>query len=204
VRYIYYNTIDSTQKFLVERIKNSSLKPPVCVWSEHQTGGIGSRGNGWYGVRGNLFFSFAVNLCEYSFVPLQSISIYFGWLFKKTLNSFNSRVLMKWPNDLYIVDQQPLKIGGVMSNVLKETLICGIGLNTVFKPEGFGRLDIDIKNDKILKSFFTLIEKKPSWESVIGEFKEEFEKTKGIFNINGVLLDDGSLEKNQKRIYSRR
>jgi BirA family biotin operon repressor/biotin-[acetyl-CoA-carboxylase] ligase len=60
LRYIYFDKIDSTQKYLVEKIKLKELSPPICIWSEYQTNGIGSRGNSWIGKKGNLFFSFAV------------------------------------------------------------------------------------------------------------------------------------------------
>jgi BirA family biotin operon repressor/biotin-[acetyl-CoA-carboxylase] ligase len=65
-------------------------------------------------------------------------------------------------------------------------------------------LDIEIKNDKILKRFFSNIEKRISWNSVINEFNPEFEKYKRLFFIDAILAEDGSLQNNEKRIYSKR
>jgi len=198
MKFIYLKEIDSTQKYLVQNIDKFSL--PVCVWTQKQTQGIGSRGNSWIGEEGNLFFSFAYEKDEFDFVPMQSLSIYFGWIFKKTLNSLGSKAIMKWPNDIYLNK----KIGGVITQITKNRLICGIGLNTQKKVDEFDCLDIKIKNDKILKVYFETLSKKPSWQSVIEEFKQEFIATKERFNIDGELQEDGSILKNQKRVYSGR
>jgi len=198
MKFIYLKEIDSTQKYLVQNIDKFLL--PVCVWTQKQTQGIGSRGNSWIGEEGNLFFSFAYEKDEFDFVPMQSLSIYFGWIFKKTLNSLGSKAIMKWPNDIYLNK----KIGGVITQITKNRLICGIGLNTQKKVDEFDCLDIKIKNDKILKVYFETLSKKPSWQSVIEEFKQEFIATKERFNIDGELQEDGSILKNQKRVYSGR
>ena len=102
MNYIYFNEIDSTQKYLLKNYKNLNL--PVCVWSENQTNGIGSKNNKWEGKRGNLFFSFAYPLDFFKNIPMQSFSIYFGWIIKKVLNSYGSKVVLKWPNDIYILE----------------------------------------------------------------------------------------------------
>ncbi len=197
MKFLYFKEIDSTQKYLLENLKE--LDAPLCVWSECQKNGIGSRGNKWIGKCGNLFFSFVDFLENYKDVPIQSLSIYFGWIMKKTLNDFGSEVVLKWPNDLYLNK----KIGGVLTNIKKDKVICGIGINTKFAPKEFERLDIEIKNDKILKAFFKNLEK-ISFKEAIKEYKQEFELTKKKFNINGILCDDGAILKNRKKVYSKR
>jgi len=202
---LYYEKITSTQKVLIEKIKKNEISLPIVIWSECQIDGIGSRGKRWIGKKGNLFFSFAYKKDEFSFVPIESLSIYFGWIFKKTLNELGSKCIMKWPNDIYLIDNHPLKIGGVITTIVKNSIVCGIGLNTKFAPNNtFGCLDIKIKNDKILKSFFSNLEKRYNFKEIIYEFKEEFEKYKSLFLIDGSLAEDGSLIINKKRVYSKR
>jgi BirA family biotin operon repressor/biotin-[acetyl-CoA-carboxylase] ligase len=196
---VYLKEIDSTQLYLIEALKTTTLKAPICVWSDYQTNGIGSRGNRWIGKRGNLFFSFAIDK-DLIDAPIQSLSIYFGFLVKKALNNLGSEVVLKWPNDLYLKK----KVGGVITQVVGNLVVCGIGINTKFAPDGFDSLDIDVKNDTILDGFFDLLDKRVSWREVLKEYKEEFELTKSSFNIDAVLLDDGSLEKEGKRIFSKR
>jgi BirA family biotin operon repressor/biotin-[acetyl-CoA-carboxylase] ligase len=203
MNYIYFNEIDSTQKYLLKNYKNLNL--PVCVWSENQTNGIGSKNNKWEGKRGNLFFSFAYPLDFFKNIPMQSFSIYFGWIIKKVLNSYGSKVVLKWPNDIYILEYGVKKVGGVITNIRKNILICGIGLNTKYSPsDNFGSLDIEIKNDTILLNFFTFLNNRMAWEKVFMEYKKEFLITKKIFNIEGELINDGSLKINQKRVFSKR
>jgi BirA family biotin operon repressor/biotin-[acetyl-CoA-carboxylase] ligase len=197
---IYLNEIDSTQLYLIKLLKSRKIKPPVCIWSENQTNGIGSRGRKWIGEKGNLFFSFAYDINEFNFLPPQSLSIYFGFLFKKTLNNLGSKALLKWPNDIYLNK----KIGGVITQIIDDYFVCGIGLNTKIATDGFESLDIEIKNDKILKDYFLFLEKKPSWDEIIEEYKKEFNLTKKRFNIIGKLLDDGSILQNNKKVYSKR
>ncbi|NPA12278.1 MAG: biotin--[acetyl-CoA-carboxylase] ligase [Epsilonproteobacteria bacterium] len=198
VKTIYFETIDSTQKYLIEQIKSNSLKPPVCVWSENQTAGVGSRGNSWQNQKGNLFFSFAITPPSF---PIQSVSIYYAFIIKEVLNSYGADIIIKWPNDLY--DKKSLKkVGGVMSSVLKEAVVVGIGVNTKKSPKKeFGGLDIGIKNDKILQRFF---QTDMAFEEVIKRYKQEFEKTKALFGLSGSIAKDGALVQNNKRIYSRR
>jgi len=193
---IYLDKVDSTQKFFIKNLSKFNL--PSLVWSEYQTDGIGSRGNKWIGKRGNLFFTFGDFISNYKDVPLHSFSIYFGFLFKKVLNELGSKALMKWPNDIYLNGK---KIGGVLTQVKGDVLICGIGLNR-FEVSGFGKLDIDVKNDKILLAFLKRLDSGVLFKDVMDEFKEEFEKYKGVFGIEGELSWDGSIVKNQKKVYS--
>ena len=73
-----FKTLPSTQKYLVEAIKNGSLKAPVSVLTLEQNAGIGSRNNSWVGEEGNFYASFAVSLDDLpKDLPLFSSSIYF-------------------------------------------------------------------------------------------------------------------------------
>jgi BirA family biotin operon repressor/biotin-[acetyl-CoA-carboxylase] ligase len=195
---IYFDEIDSTQKYLINNLDKFNL--PVCVWSEYQTEGIGSRGNRWLGEKENLFFSFAL---KNSFnIPIQSLSIFFAFVMKKTLENFGLNLFMKWPNDLYTKDLK--KVCGVLSHFKNDILTVGIGVNTKKSPSNnFAGLDLKIKNDKILKGFLKNIYNF-WWEEVINEYQKEFEKTKYFFNIEGSLQKDGSLKIKNKRVYSRR
>ncbi len=205
IKYVYYPEITSTQKVLINDFKNKKIKENICYWSDYQTDGIGSRGNKWIGKRGNLFFSFLVNKNIFSNVPLQSFSIYFGWILKKVLNKNGSSVILKWPNDFYLLKEKPKKIGGIITNIFNDFLVVGIGLNTKFSPSNeFDCLDINIKNVKILEDFFNEIFLIYKFEDIIIEFKNEFDKTKQILKIDGDLDFDGALIKNNKKVYSKR
>jgi len=193
---IYFEKIDSTQKYLLENLDKFTL--PVCIWSEFQTAGVGTRNRKWIGKKGNLFFSFAVYLDEFKFIPKESLSIYFAYVLFEVLRKYKKNLIIKWPNDIYILEESPKKIAGILVNIKKDICVCGIGVNTKFNPfikkeYESGCLGIDEKNDKILNSFLDNL-KKYSWNEVFRNYKFIFEKSKKIFNIRGELDYNGFLK----------
>ena len=205
------DSVDSTQRYLLDALKEGNLLAPVCVTASRQEAGKGSRGNSWSGLEGNLFFSFAITKSELpADLKLESSSIYFTYLLKELLAEMGSSVWLKWPNDFYLGDK---KIGGAITNLYKETLICGIGLNTKVAPEGFSKLDIEISNESLLEDYFEVIKILPSWKKIFRNYEVEFVKSRNFFTHSGEtklsleharLLDDGSIECDGQRIFSLR
>ena len=119
----------------MDAVREGRVKPPFAIAAERQIAGIGSRGNDWQSVSGNLAFSFCVQQHDLpADVPLQSASIYFAMIMGEFLASLGSQLWLKWPNDFYLGER---KIGGAMTNKIKDNLICGIGINLVSAPEFF-------------------------------------------------------------------
>jgi BirA family biotin operon repressor/biotin-[acetyl-CoA-carboxylase] ligase len=207
----YFKTLDSTHIHLKEYINNNAPSEHICFFTYNQTNGIGSRNNIWVGKDGNLFFSFFINLSQLpKDLPMQSISIYFSYIFKEILEKYDSNVVLKWPNDFYINDN---KIGGTITNKHKEYLLCGIGLNLVENKIFKGYLDIKISKKKLLEEYFLYLEKYPTWKQIFSKYKLEFHINKKYFtNINSELVslndaslnDDGTLTINEKKVFSLR
>ena len=204
-------SVDSTQRYLLDALKEGTLSSPVCVTTERQESGKGSRGNSWSGLEGNLFFSFAIdrNVLP-SDLRLESSSIYFTYILKELLAERGSSLWLKWPNDFYLGDK---KIGGAITNLYKDVLVCGIGLNTRVSPEGFAKLDIEIENETILKHYFDILKNPPTWKQVFSNYEVEFVKSRSYSTHSGdtrlslenaILLDDGSIECDGQRIFSLR
>ena len=176
-----------------------------------QTEGIGSRNNTWTSQKGNLFLSFALALSDLpKDLKLESSSIYFSYLLKETLESLGSKVFLKWPNDLYVNED---KVGGMITNVVNDTIICGVGLNLIKSKNGFASLDLELDKHIILESYFKNIEKKPLWKQVFSKYKINFCTNLNFFTYvkgrkvslsEAVLENDGSLNINGERIYSLR
>ncbi|MHC3993996.1 biotin--[acetyl-CoA-carboxylase] ligase [Thiomicrolovo sp. ZZH C-3] len=203
--------VDSTQRYLVDLLKTGDAALPQAVVADVQDAGRGSRGNSWTGIEGNLFVSFAV---ERSMLPddlkLESSSIYFAYLLKSVLEEAGSKVWLKWPNDFYVGGQ---KIGGTITTLRQNTLVCGIGLNLENAPEGFGVLDIKISREKLLNDYFSRVEGFPKWKQIFRLYALEFDKSRRFqthnnhhkFSLeNAVLCDDGSVMCDGQRIYSQR
>jgi len=208
---LYLDSVDSTQKYLKELIAQNKISLPYAVVAKSQTNGVGSRENSWIADDGNLFLSFAIELENLpKDLKLESASIYFSYILKETLEEFSSSVWIKWPNDFYINNK---KIGGMITNIAHNSLVCGVGINIVNAPENFAKLDILIDINKLIETYFVNIEKKSSWKQVFSKYKLEFYKNKNFSTHNNNfkisledarLQTDGSIIINGERIYSLR
>jgi len=204
-------SVDSTQIYIKKLLREKSIKLPFAVTTTIQTNGIGSRNNSWIGLEGNLFLSFAISFKDLpNDLKLESSSIYFSYLLKEVLSELNSSVWLKWPNDFYL---NKIKIGGMITNIVGDTLICGVGLNLITAPDKFLSLDIQISKEKLLKLFFLKIEKKIEWKQVFSKYQLEFHKNREFSTHknsvkvslkDAVLQNDGSIISDGERIYSLR
>ncbi|MFK5938905.1 MAG: biotin--[acetyl-CoA-carboxylase] ligase [Sulfurimonas sp.] len=207
----YLESIDSTQKELKKLLKSQIVKAPYALIAKFQTEGQGSRDNSWTGLEGNLFLSFCIALKDLpADLKLESASIYFAYILKETLCDEGSLVWLKWPNDFYIDD---LKIGGMITSLVNDTLVCGVGLNLIKNPIGFEKLDIMVSIEDLCKKYFLNLEKKILWKQIFSKYKLEFYKNQSFStHINSLrisldkamLNDDGSIMINNERIYSLR
>lgn len=207
----YLESVDSTHTYLKDLIKLNGYKSPICVYTNYQTNGIGSRGNSWIGVRGNLFFSFVL---DKKLLPndlqIQSASIYFSFVLKKVLEEFGSKLWLKWPNDFYIENS---KIGGTITTMSKDLFFCGIGLNLISVTEDFKSLDVKIDSKNLLETYFENVTKQISWKVILKEYMVEFDKSRKLTTTvdnqkislhNATLNDDGSININNKKVFSLR
>lgn len=207
----YFKELASTQLYLKELLLSDKVIAPCAVVADIQTSGIGSRDNLWIGKDGNLFISFCYNIKSMpSDLKLESSSIYFAYILRETLSEFGSKIWLKWPNDFYIGNK---KVGGVITTLLKDSIVCGIGLNILNSPNGFSKLDIDIDRETLLNHYFLNLEKFISWKLVFSKYKLEFYKNQTFFAHNNnlsidlsraILQDDGSVVCDSERVYSLR
>jgi len=206
-----FDKLPSTQNYLVEMVREGSVRLPVAVIADRQSDGIGSRGNGWIGEEGDLFVSIAISQGDLpTDLPLPSASIYFGWIFMESLRNLGADVWLKWPNDIYTADG---KVGGVITHRVAGAVVTGVGIDLVEKREDFTFLDIGAGPYEILHEALEMIVSGPSWKDIFRKYRLEFGKNEGYsFHTedgkadmkDACLQDDGSLLINGKRIYSLR
>lgn len=208
---LYLKSIDSTQKYLKELIKNNKISSPIAITSEYQTAGHGSRGNGWESLNDNLFLSFALPINALpEDLKLESASIYFSHILKEILNDLGSKVWIKWPNDFYLDNK---KVGGIITNIVGNDFICGVGINTDNSTENFSKLDIKIDKKSFIEIYLENVEKCISWKQVFSKYKLEFYRNQNFFAHKNslrfsleraALQNDGSILVDGERIYSLR
>ena len=206
-----FNTLPSTQTYLIEQLKEGSVKAPVAVMSLEQDSGIGSRDNSWSGGEGNFFASIAIDIAMLpEDLPLGSASIYFSFIMKQTLEAVDKNIWLKWPNDFYLNDD---KVGGTITKKVNETLVCGIGINLKNSQNGYRALQCDISPQKLLENYLFALKKFPNWKQVFSEYEIEFELSRK-FSVhiennkkslsNATLCEDGSVIIGGKRVFSLR
>lgn len=204
-------SIDSTHLFLCEQIRNAKIVENFAIYALEQTNGIGSRGNSWQSLKGNLHLSFCVKEKDLpKDLPLASASIYFAYLFKEILESYGSKIWLKWSNDLYLDDK---KVGGIISTKISDFIIGGVGLNLKFAPKNATLCDIELPLKNLVEEFLQKLEKKILWKHIFRKYMLEFEKSRKfsvhhegrLFSLkNASLYEDGSILLDNKRIYSLR
>lgn len=211
-----FSSLPSTQLYALEMIKSNTLMPPFCIWARHQSDAIGSRGNRWEEVPNAMTFSFALMLASLpQDLKIQSASIFFGVIMCEFLRSLGSQTWLKYPNDLYIGEG---KIGGILTQKIHNTLICGIGIN-LHSPQHskYPTLEEPISHKiearAFLEDFFESFNNFVSWKQIFSIYKLEFNKNNTFFfHLDGkqialentTLNEDGSLNINGHKIYSLR
>jgi len=216
---LYFDSLPSTQTFLVEKIVQEELQAPIAVLAKEQPNGIGSRDNTWSGEKENFFVSIALDIGSLpSDLSLASASIYFSYIMKKTLQALGEEVWLKWPNDFYLKES---KIGGTITKKVGNTVIFGMGINLKRSQNGYSALDSDISPENLLDKYLESLCEFPKWKQIFSEFEIEFELSRRFSvhmendkkspNIGkktslekAQLCEDGSLILGGKRVYSLR
>jgi len=206
---VCFNKLESTQLYLLEKIKDKENVLPMVIMAKEQSNGIGSRDNSWEGGEGNLFFSLAIPL---DILPkdlaLNSASIYFSFIMKQVLMEYVDDIWLKWPNDLY---HNQSKIGGTITKKIDNILVCGMGVNLQKSSNGFKSLNINVEPIILLEKYLFRLEKYPSWKQIFSQYRIEFGRSQEFFTHieseyksleNAILSEDGSLIIDNKRVYS--
>jgi len=211
---LYHDSLPSTHRFLEEGLRAKKLTPPLAIIANRQTEGIGSRGNAWKGLEGNLFLSFCLPKSDLpSDLPLASTSIYFSSIMIELLKELGSKVWLKWPNDFYIGDK---KIGGTITSIISDSFVlCSMGINLKNAPKDFEIIDINIEINVLIEKYFLKLKQVIFWKDVFRQYEIEFEKSRCFFYTDSAsgkkvslahatLLEDGSIMIENRRIYSLR
>ena len=211
---IYLKNSPSTHLELIEKLQKGTFTVPVALIAETQHSGIGSRGNNWQGLDGNLFLSFALDIDTLpNDLPKHAMSIYFSYIMKETLSEFGSSVFLKWPNDFFLNDK---KIGGTITKILKDkNVVCSMGINLKNAPENFETIDINIDNNLLIESYFLKLKQDIFWKKIFRKYQVEFSKSQRFLYYDEVekkkvslkdakLQEDGSILLYGRKVYSLR
>ena len=133
-------SIESTNKQLVQRVREQSIALPALLAADRQSSGIGRGSNQWWSPTGCLMFSMAIPFdhsetteLDNRFVTSALLPLRVGFVVAECMDQFSTvKPLLKWPNDVYIADR---KACGILIEVIpqpfpaRSVAVIGIGIN---------------------------------------------------------------------------
>lgn len=203
---IKLNTIDSTNRFLLEFNKSSKISGPIVVTADYQSEGKGRTSKSWFSNRGeNLLISLLINH-NLHINKKFDLSILISLALKDFLSIYlNDDIHIKWPNDLIIKNK---KIAGfIIDNLVQKsnihTSVIGIGVNiNQLKFNFFSPLATSISLENNCN--YNLDDMKNNLLSCIENRYINFEKNSTLYNeyLNYLYLKDkfSFFEINLKRV----
>ncbi len=124
----------------------------VCL-ADHQTKGKGTRGRMWISEKEALLVSIGFRDTE----PNPALMPVLGWEVMNLCRQTDSRVRVKWPNDLWADGK---KLGGILCEVVHQKdkhtgLVIGIGIN--LKGDNLQHAYLKLAPEKYLEFFSNVI-----------------------------------------------
>lgn len=122
---LFFGETDSSNQRLKE-LALSGATHGTCVWADYQTKGRGRLGRQWQAAAGkSLLFSLLLKQDidprnMFVFTALAGLAIC------QVLKAYGIDAQIKWPNDIFV---NGLKLCGMLSEIVKDGLIIGIGVN---------------------------------------------------------------------------
>jgi BirA family biotin operon repressor/biotin-[acetyl-CoA-carboxylase] ligase len=144
-----FPSIDSTNTWLLAEARRGAAAGLVAV-ADHQTAGRGRLGRTWDAPPGaNLLCSVLLRPeGGPSFVDVARVAL-------AARAAAGVDVALKWPNDLLLGDA---KVGGILSEVDRDALVVGLGLNVEWAPEGAARLGEGLTRDTVLDALLVALD----------------------------------------------
>ncbi|MBQ9034939.1 MAG: biotin--[Alphaproteobacteria bacterium] len=163
-----YDEVTSTNDVIKDYC--SEPKQKIVVWAKNQTEGRGRLGRRWQSLRGNLFFSCAL---EIDMADLSGLVILCGLSLCQIIKELNPQnlVQIKWPNDVLINEA---KVSGMLlEKGPNDYIIIGIGVNIINYPQA---IDIIYKTTSLQHENITI-----SPENLLKCFISKFNANKNLW-----------------------
>ena len=127
-RIIYFDTLESSNDYLINLYKKHQIKSELVVVTKNQTKGRGRMGKRWFSDGESLTFSCSISIT--SLFDSWHINMAISLALIKLLANYGITALIKYPNDILVNNQ---KIAGILNEVIavnrERYCVLGIGLN---------------------------------------------------------------------------
>lgn len=182
MKYIHFQTIDSTNNFVLKNIED--LDSDTVIFSDHQEAGKGRNGRVWISPKVKKEKDHSINnfnlYCSILLKPnfnkekkninvLKNIAHYTAVVLCRTLEKYEIDSKIKWPNDIFVNRK---KIAGILcESVIKGNsfgIVVGCGVNLNMPKEFFKYID------QPATSLDLLIDKEVDRDRFLEYFIDEF------------------------------
>lgn len=169
MKILFFEEIPSTQEHLKQnltRYQKEMADPHILVCCNKQTQGHGRRGNEWTHFEDSLAVSFSLKKDKE--FPLTLYPLKMAMMVREALHLINPiwDIKLKWPND--IINSKGEKLGGIICQVIEDSIVFGLGLNfandDLLKPQidtpygyNFLRLTEVLEKQKMAEILYTHI-----------------------------------------------
>jgi BirA family transcriptional regulator, biotin operon repressor / biotin---[acetyl-CoA-carboxylase] ligase len=136
----HFERVDSTQRVAIDLARSGAMAGTVVV-ADRQEEGRGRLDHRWASPPGGLYLSVLVDAPPQGglLVPLAA-----GAALSTALAPYSARPLLKWPNDLVVVDppRPPRKLAGILVDAVgapdgRRLLAVGVGVNVAAPPTAY-------------------------------------------------------------------
>ena len=114
------------------------LRSTLPLFAERQTRGRGRQEREWVSPVGNLYLTLGFRVDRHAKHPWPFVSLLAGIAAARSLKhlqAWDEHCLIKWPNDLYRIEVERVsKFGGILTELRKDILLIGIGINIETAP----------------------------------------------------------------------
>ncbi len=145
----WFAEVDSTNRLAAD-LARAGAPDGVVVGADHQLAGRGRRGRGWESRPGG---SLLVSVVLRPVPPLVTLAA--GVAAAAACEAVGVDVRLKWPNDVMAADG---KLGGILSELVGDAAVVGLGLNLSWAPPGAACLGPGAGRDTVLDAWLAALD----------------------------------------------
>jgi BirA family biotin operon repressor/biotin-[acetyl-CoA-carboxylase] ligase len=151
----WFGEVDSTNRVAADLVRGGAADGLV-VGADHQTAGRGRRGRSWESRPGS---SLLVSVVLRPVPPLVTLAA--GVAAAEACEAVAGvAVDLKWPNDVLV---DGAKLGGILSELVGDAAVVGLGLNLGWAPPGAAALGPAVERDELLAAWLTALDAPHDW-----------------------------------------
>ncbi len=141
----WFAELDSTNRLAADLVR-AGAPDGVVVGADHQTAGRGRRGRTWDSRPGASLLVSVILRPAPALVTLAA-----GVAAAEACEAVAGvAVGLKWPNDLLL---DGAKLGGILSELVGDAAVVGLGLNLAWAPAGAAMLGAEVDRDVLLHAY---------------------------------------------------